>query len=341
MSAQPTRHAQILDPGFELTLRPMRYPAFYEMYRNAIKNTWTVEEVDFSMDTTDLNTKMSPADRHLIQRLVAFFATGDTIVSNNLVLNLYQHINAPEARMYLSRQLYEESLHLQFYLTLLDTYIPDPAERNAAFAAIETIPSIRQKGAFCFQWIDSIQHLHRLETREHRRQFLLNLICFAACIEGLFFYAAFAYVYYLRSRGLLHGLAAGTNWVFRDESGHMAFAFEVVRTVREEEPELFDDAMRAQVEQMMEDVIACETQFAEDVLSGGVVGLSAKEMRQYLEYCADQRLAQLDLPKKYGARNPFDFMDLQDVQEVTNFFERRVSAYQVGVQGEVAFDMTF
>ena len=341
MSAQPTRHAQILDPGFELTLRPMRYPAFYEMYRNAIKNTWTVEEVDFSMDTADLSAKMSPADRHLIQRLVAFFATGDTIVSNNLVLNLYQHINAPEARMYLSRQLYEESLHVQFYLTLLDTYIPDPTERNAAFAAIETIPSIRQKGAFCFKWIDSIQHLHRLETRADRRQFLLNLICFAACIEGLFFYAAFAYVYYLRSRGLLHGLAAGTNWVFRDESGHMAFAFDVVRTVREEEPELFDDAMRAQVEQMMEDAIACETQFAEDVLSGGVVGLSAKEMRQYLEYCADQRFAQLDLPKKYGARNPFDFMDLQDVQEVTNFFERRVSAYQVGVQGEVAFDMTF
>ncbi len=341
MSARPSRNAHILDPGFELTLRPMRYPGFYERYRNAIKNTWTVEEVDFSMDTRDLDTKMSAADRHLIRRLVAFFATGDTIVSNNLVLNLYQHINAPEARMYLSRQLYEEALHVQFYLTLLDTYIPDPTERNGAFAAIETIPSIRQKAAFCFKWIDSIQDLRRLETRAHRRQFLLNLICFAACIEGLFFYAAFAYVYYLRSRGLLHGLAAGTNWVFRDESGHMAFAFEVVRTVREQEPELFDDAMRAQVEEMMEDAIACETQFAEDVLSGGVAGMSVKDMRQYLEYCADQRFAQLDMPKKYGAKNPFDFMDLQDVQEVANFFERRVSAYQVGVQGEVAFDMAF
>ena len=341
MPTQPDRPQHILDPGFELTLRPMRYPAFYEMYRNAIKNTWTVEEVDFSMDTTDLNTKMSPADRHLIHRLIAFFATGDTIVSNNLVLNLYQHINAPEARMYLSRQLYEEALHVQFYLTLLDTYIPDPVERARAFAAIENIPSIRQKGAFCFKWIDSIQDLRRLETRGQRRQFLLNLICFAACIEGLFFFAAFAYVYFLRSRGLLHGLASGTNWVFRDESGHMAFAFEVVRTVRAEEPDLFDDAMRSQIEDMLEDAIACETQFAEDVLSGGVAGLSVKDMRQYLEYCADQRLAQLDLPKKYGARNPFDFMDLQDVQEVTNFFERRVSAYQVGVGGEVAFDMAF
>ncbi|HEX7816537.1 ribonucleotide-diphosphate reductase subunit beta [Dyella sp.] len=334
-----TQH--ILDPGFELTLRPMRYPEFYEMYRNAIKNTWTVEEVDFSLDVTDLKSKMSDADRHLIHRLVAFFATGDTIVANNLVLNLYQHINAPEARMYLSRQLFEEALHVQFYLTLLDTYIPDPNERNKAFAAIENIPSIRQKGEFCFKWIDSIQHVQRLETREQRRQFLLNLICFAACIEGLFFYAAFAYVYFLRSRGLLHGLASGTNWVFRDESGHMAFAFAVVRKVREEEPELFDETMREQVEQMMEEAIACETQFASDVLSGGVAGLSVADMRAYLEYCADQRLTQLDLPKKYGTKNPFDFMDLQDVQEVTNFFERRVSAYQVGVQGEVAFDMSF
>jgi ribonucleoside-diphosphate reductase beta chain len=346
MSAQPiditaTPSSHLLEPGFELTLRPMRYPEFYEMYRNAIKNTWTVEEVDFSLDTTDLRSKMSDADRHLIHRLVAFFATGDTIVSNNLVLNLYQHINSPEARMYLSRQLYEESLHVQFYLTLLDTYIPDPAERSKAFAAIENIPSIRAKGDFCFKWIDSIQNLHRLETREQRRQFLLNLICFAACIEGLFFFAAFAYVYFLRSRGLLHGLASGTNWVFRDESGHMAFAFEVVRTVRAQEPELFDADMRAQIAAMMEDAIACETLFAEDVLSGGVAGLSVKDMRQYLEYCADQRLAQLDLPKQYGATNPFDFMDLQDVQEVTNFFERRVSAYQVGVQGEVAFDMAF
>jgi ribonucleoside-diphosphate reductase beta chain len=346
MSAQPiditaTPSSHLLEPGFELTLRPMRYPEFYEMYRNAIKNTWTVEEVDFSLDTTDLRSKMSDADRHLIHRLVAFFATGDTIVSNNLVLNLYQHINSPEARMYLSRQLYEESLHVQFYLTLLDTYIPDPAERSKAFAAIENIPSIRAKGDFCFKWIDSIQNLHRLETREQRRQFLLNLICFAACIEGLFFFAAFAYVYFLRSRGLLHGLASGTNWVFRDESGHMAFAFEVVRTVRSQEPELFDADMRAQIAAMMEDAIACETLFAEDVLSGGVAGLSVKDMRQYLEYCADQRLAQLDLPKQYGATNPFDFMDLQDVQEVTNFFERRVSAYQVGVQGEVAFDMAF
>ncbi|MFN2569335.1 MAG: ribonucleotide-diphosphate reductase subunit beta [Candidatus Dormibacteria bacterium] len=331
----------LLEPGMDLTLRPMRYPQFYDMFRDAIKNTWTVEEVDLLGDRADLDDRMSGAERHLINRLVAFFATGDSIVSNNLVLNLYQHINAPEARLYLSRQLYEEAVHVQFYLTLLDSYMPDHEERARAFSAIEHIPSIRRKAEFCFTWIDSINDLTELKTKDDRRRFLLNLICFAACIEGLFFFAAFAYVYHLRSRGLLNGLASGTNWVFRDESCHMNFAFEVVATVRREEPELFDSAMETQVVEMMEEAVAAETAFAEDLLGGGVAGLSVADMRSYLEYVADQRLVTLGLPRRFRARNPFPFMELQDVQELSNFFERRVSAYQVAVAGEVSFAEMF
>jgi ribonucleoside-diphosphate reductase beta chain len=327
----------LLDPGMDLTLRPMRYPQFFERFRDAIRNTWTVEEVDLHSDLKDLG-RLSPAERHLVGRLVAFFATGDTIVANNLVLNLYQHVNSPEGRLYLSRQLFEEAVHVQFYLNLLDTYVPDEAERYEAFVAIENIPSIRRKAEFCFRWIDSIFELRSLSTRADRRAFLLNLICFAACIEGLFFYGAFAYVYFLRSRGLLHGLASGTNWVFRDESMHMAFAFDVVETVRREEPDLFDDSMAEQVSEMLAEAVECEVQFAEDLLAAGVPGMSLTDMREYLQHVADRRLAQLGIAPRYGSSNPFAFMELQDVQELSNFFERRVSAYQVGVSGTVTFD---
>lgn len=333
--------ALLLDPGFNLTLRPMRYPAFYDMYRSAIKNTWTVEEVDFSTDLRDLDSRMGPAERHLIRRLVAFFATGDSIVANNLVLNLYKHLNAPEARLFLSRQLYEEALHVQFYLTLLDTYLPDIQEREQAFRAVEEIPSIRAKAAFCQRWIDSVQALDRLETGADRQQFLLNLVGFAACIEGIFFFGAFAYVFFLRSRGLLNGLAAGTNWVFRDESLHMAFAFQAVDQIRAEEPGLFDEAFKRRAREMIVEAVAAEASFAEDLLQHGVAGLSLADMRQYLQYVADQRLAQLGIPIHFGSRNPFPFMDLQDVQELANFFERRVSAYQTGVAGEVELDAAF
>jgi ribonucleoside-diphosphate reductase beta chain len=330
----------LLDPGLDLTLRPMRYPQFYDRFRDAIKNTWTVEEVDLHSDLGDL-ARLSPAERHLVSRLVAFFATGDTIVANNLVLNLYQHVNSPEGRLYLSRQLFEEAVHVQFYLTLLDTYVADERERAEAFAAVQNIPSIRRKAEFCFRWIDSVFALRELRTQADRRAFLLNLICFAACIEGLFFYGAFAYVYFLRSRGLLHGLASGTNWVFRDESMHMAFAFDVVDTIRREEPDLFDAELQQQVSEMLAEAVECEVQFAEDLLGQGVPGLPVADMREYLQHVADRRLAQLGLPPRYGSANPLGFMELQDVQELSNFFERRVSAYQVSVSGNVSFDQDF
>ncbi|WP_374215875.1 ribonucleotide-diphosphate reductase subunit beta [Frankia sp. AiPs1] len=330
----------LLDPGMNLTLRPMRYPDFYDRYRAAIRNTWTVEEVDLHSDLADLH-RLRPAERHLVNRLVAFFATGDTIVANNLVLNLYRHVNAPEARLYLSRQLFEEAVHVQFYLTLLDTYLPDPAERARAFAAVENIPSIRAKAQFCQRWIDSVGGRDALRDRADRRAFLLNLICFAACIEGLFFYGAFAYVYFLRSRGLLHGLASGTNWVFRDESQHMDFAFDVVRTVRAEEPDLVDDVFAGEVRAMLADAVDVETAFAADLLGGGVPGMTVADMRVYLEHVADRRLVQLGFDPVYGSANPFAFLALQDVQELSNFFERRVSSYQVAVTGTVTFDEDF
>jgi ribonucleoside-diphosphate reductase beta chain len=139
----------------------------------------------------------------------------------------------------------------------------------------------------------------------------------------------------------LNGLAAGTNWVFRDESCHLEFAFEVVNVVREAHPELFDERLEHDVVEMMKEAVDCELQFAEDLLSGGVAGLSVREMRQYLEYVADSRVVRLGMQPIFGSKNPFAFMELQDVQELTNFFERRVSAYQVAVAGEVAFHEEF
>lgn len=106
-----------------------------------------------------------------------------------------------------------------------------------------------------------------------------------------------------------------------------------------EEPEY--SRLAARVTEMIREAVDCELTFAQDTLSMGVTGLSIQRMGEYLEYVADRRLVALGLPPIYGSQNPFAFMALQDVQELTNFFERRVSAYQVGVTGEVEFAVDF
>jgi ribonucleoside-diphosphate reductase beta chain len=331
----------ILDPGFTLTLRPSKYPQFQEQFRTAYENNnWTLQEISFATDKVDLREKITNPERHVISRLLAFFATGDQIVANNAALTLYKHVNSPEARMYYSRQMFEEALHIDFYKTLLEEYVPDEKEQIAAFTAIENIPSIKQKADFCFKWMDQMNAFDRLETDEQKRMFLMNLLTFACAVEGLFFFAAFAYVYYLRDRGLLHGLASGTNWVFRDESAHMRFAFSVIEVIRQETPHLWE-GMEPRICDMLHEAIECEMQFAADVLSEGVVGLSLPDMREYLRYVADGHCARLGMAPMFEAKCPFEFMLKQDVMGLTNFFERTTSDYTVGIGGDVLLDEDF
>lgn len=334
----------ILSPDLNLTLRPMQYPQFFQLYKDSIKNIWTTDEIDFSVDLQHIRDKIDPKEAHLIKRLVAFFATADNIVAHNLVLNFYKHVNSPEFRMFLGKQLFDEMLHVETYLLLVDNYLPDPAERTEAFDAYRTIPSVKLKADFCFKYMDSIDKLERLETDDDRRQFLENLICFASCVEGLFFFGSFAYVYFLRNKGLLPGLASATNWVFRDETMHINAAMAVIDVIREEYPELFDKKLEDHTKNMIEEAIAVEMQFCEDGLNLGISGMSPKMMKQYLQFCADQRLVQLGYEKEYFTTNPFPFMVLQDVQPLTNFFEKRVTEYQKGFatsNENVVFDEVF
>ena len=119
----------------------------------------------------------------------------------------------------------------------------------------------------------------------------------------------------------------------------MNFAFEVVRTIRKEEPELFDEDLSIRIVEMIEEAIEVESQFAEDVLSGGVAGMQPPIPVSTWSSWQTSDWLNLDCPNVMAPKT-FDFMELQDVQELTNFFERTV-AYQHGVEGDVAFDEDF
>jgi len=311
------------------------------MYTDAVASNWSPQEIDFKTDVIDLKRKLTPAERHMVNRLVAFFATGDTIVANNLALNLYRHINSPEARMYLGRQLFEENNHVDFYLRLLDTYVPDHDERTAMFQAVEKIPSIAKKARFCAKWVDPIMSINSLDTDEQIKQFMINLAAFALGVEGLFFMSAFAYIYALRSRGLLPGLSTGTEWTMRDEGNHLNFALEIINIVRRERPDLFPATFNKSVASMLQEAVACEMGFADDTLDYGVVGLSKSSMHQFIKYTADLRMKDFGLAPMYGVENPYNFMILNDTQVHTNFFEARVTNYISAVDGNVSFDEKF
>jgi ribonucleoside-diphosphate reductase beta chain len=325
----------ILEPGMTLKMRPMKYPQFYEIYKKAIKNTWTVEEVSFLTDISDIRDKLTVGEKHVLSRVISFFAVGDLLVLHNTIRNLSKHINSPEALLFYSRQIFEESLHQDFYNILLDNYVPDINERAKIFDAINTLPSVREKAEFCLKWFSETESVATLDTDEKKQKYLLNLITFASAIEGIQFMASFLYVFWLRSRGLMNGLADGTQWVFRDETLHMFFGFAMVDVIKNEYPQLWTDELETKIVEMLREAISVEMLFAKDVLSEGAIGLSLTGIENYLKFMADKHLDRLGVKGyRFNGRNEFPFMILQDIEEQANFFERRVSQYQIGFSSE-------
>ena len=65
---------------------------------------------------------------------------------------------------------------------------------------------------------------------------------------------------------------------------------------------------------------------------GGIRGLKADEVKQYIRYIADRRLLQLSLKPNYGVKeNPLSWLDwVLNGVEHANFFENRATEYNKG-----------
>ena len=157
----------------------------------------------FRLDVNDLRNKMTPAERHHDQSAGCVFCHRRfDRVEQSRPESLQAHQFSRGADVSLASALRRGGPRAVLPHAARHIHSRSCTNAKQAFAAVENIPSIRKKAEFCLKWIDSINELEiAQEPTRTGSMFLLNLICFAACIEGLFFFAAFAYVYFLRSKG--------------------------------------------------------------------------------------------------------------------------------------------
>ncbi|KAI8988042.1 ribonucleoside-diphosphate reductase small chain [Mycotypha africana] len=308
-----------LEPGEELILKdntrrfclfPLKFHEMWEMYKKHEASFWTVEEVDLSKDLIDWEEKLNDDERFFVSRVLAFFASADGIVNENLVQNFCDEVKIPEAKCFYGFQIMIENIHSEMYSQLIDTYIKDPVEKEYLFNAIETIPVIKEKAKWALKWI----------SNESDQPFGVRLVAFAA-IEGIFFSGSFASIYWLKKRGLMPGLTLSNEYITRDEGLHADFGCLLVH-------HLLNPPPQETILEIITEAVEIEQSFFTDSLPVRLIGMNDKLMCQYVRFVADRLLVSLGCPKHYNDPNPFDFMELISLQGKTNFFEKRVSDYQ-------------
>jgi ribonucleoside-diphosphate reductase beta chain len=318
-------------------LVPFKHKWAWEKYLAACANHWMPQEINMTADIAQWKTgQLTEDEQKLVKRNLGFFSTADSLAANNIVLGTYRHITSPECRQYMLRQAFEEAIHTHAYQYIVESLGLDEGE---IFNMYHEVPSIRDKDEFLIPFIDTLTNPgFKTGTPENDQKLLKSLIVFACIMEGLFFYVGFVQILALGRQNKMPGAAEQYQYILRDESMHLNFGVDMINQLKAENPHLWTESFKKEIESLFRKAVELEYAYAEDTMPRGVLGLNAAMFKEYLRFIANRRCQQIGIDMLYpGASNPFPWMaEMIDLKKEKNFFETRVTEYQTG--GALSWD---
>ena len=167
----------ILGTGIEegLLLKPVKYQWAMDLYDQAVANTWFPNEIQLGEDIADFK-KMTDEERHAVTFLISYFNPNELLVNKALAFGVYPYVNAPEAHLYLAKQMWEEANHCMSFEYVLETF---PIDRNEAYNSHVDIPSMARKEEFQVEYIRRMtEETLDIKTTEGKQDFVRNLVAY-------------------------------------------------------------------------------------------------------------------------------------------------------------------
>ncbi len=319
-------------------LVPFKYEWAWQKYLAGCANHWMPNEISMAADVALWKSKdgLTEDERTIIERNLGFFSTADSLVANNLVLAVYRHITNPECRQYLLKQAFEEAVHTHAYQYVIESLGMDEAK---VFNMYREVPSVATKAEWALPFTQSLADpTFHTGTTEANQRLLRDLIAFYVVFEGIFFYVGFTQVLSMGRRNKMVGTAEQFQYILRDESMHMNFGIDVINQIKIENPELWSKEFQSEIIELIKTGVDLEYQYAVDTMPRGILGLNSAMFKDYLQFIANRRFAQIGLAPQYPhVENPFPWMsEMLDLKKEKNFFETRVTEYQTG--GSLSWD---
>ena len=298
-----------------LVYKPFKYPWAYEAWLKQQRIHWLPEEVPLAEDVKDWEKNLTPPEKNLLTQIFRFFVQADVEV-NNCYMKHYSRVFKPtEVQMMLGAFSNTETIHIAAYSHLLDTI----GMAEVEYSAFLEYEAMKDKFDYMRLWgVDSKEDIAK------------TLAVFGAFTEGVQLFASFAVLMNFPRQNRMKGMGQIVTWSVRDETLHTESAIKLFRTFIEENPEVWNTNVQNEITKACATVIEHEDAFIDLAFElGGVKGMEADEVKQYIRYIADRRLTQLGLPLLYKIeKNPLPWMDeMLNAVEHTNFFEGRATEY--------------
>lgn len=304
-------------------ISPVKHPFAREIWKVMLANTWFPSEVDLSRDVKCYREELTHGERRMYDKALAFLSNLDGIQVNNLTFNIGKYITSPEVSMCIIRQAFEEALHVESYSVMIEAIGRDPIEIYNTF---DTDSILAEKNQYILKQSEFVGSNY--SPRNFAMAVVSNII-----LEGIYFYSGFAAFYVLAKSGKMLGSAKMVRLINRDEEGpHLQLFVNMYKTLQIENPDIFDDVFDKDVIELVKASVELETTWGKHIISEGVLGLTDAIFDDYIKFLADKRLAMIGISPIYGVKNPIPWIEKFSTVggEDSNFFESKVSSYQVG-----------
>lgn len=315
-------------------LIPFKYGWAWSKYLDASANHWMPQEIPMQADIALWKSAdgLTENERRMVMRTLGFFSVADTMVANNLVTSIYNNVTAPEVRQYLLVQIKEEAIHAHSYQYCIESLGMDQGE---VFNMYREVQSIAKKMAWALQVTKALADvtLTPESTPEQIGAFIKHLAAYYCVVEGVFFYCGFVQLLSLGRRNKLVGVREQIEYILRDESMHANFGIDLINQIKAEYPAAWTPQLQAEIADLLLEGYVLEVDYINDTLPVGIIGLNANMHDDYLQIIINRRCDQLGIRHVFddGIQHPYAWLsEAMDIRKEKNFFEARVTDYQVG-----------
>lgn len=293
---------------------PIREQKLWDMYERQRANFWWDTDILFtSQDEKDWDS-LTAEEKYFMENILAFFASADGIVMENLAERFMVEMKLPEVRAYFTIQLMIELVHSIVYSKLIDGYVRNPERKKQLLSANQNVPFIKAKTDWALKWVSS-----DTATLAER------LVAFA-CVEGIHFQGEFCAIFWMKAvKQKLPALTTANYLIARDENMHRENGCTLYREYIPAGEKLSDERLK----EIITEAVDIEKYVINNMLQCSLIGMNKEMMSQFIEFVADDICVHLGHKIIYGSQNPFEFMDRTSWDVKENFFETRVTAYKM------------
>ena len=301
-------------------LNATKYSWAKNLYPIMIWNFWVPEKVKWLWeDAIQYKNSLTDAERRAYDGILSFLIFLDSIQTVNLP-NINDFITAPEVNLILSIQDYQEAIHSQSYTTILETAVPTEKRDDIYY--------FWRNDKYLLERIDFIWWIYQDFVDNKTDKNFFRAIIWNFLLESIYFYNWFAFFDTLADLWKMIASDKMISYIRRDELTHVTLFAHIVKEIKNEFPEIFDEQM---IYDMFKIAVDQEIQWSTHIIWDAIMWMNKESIDKYTKRLANQRLDMIWLNPLYPeyTENPYKHLDrLQDDNAWKwNFFETTVTNY--------------